>query len=264
MTKEIDDVKYAVAVANRTLDELGLATHVTASLGHVSMRVPNEPELFVVKGRGYQIDALARVTPEDMIVVDLDGNMIDGPKGTSPCYEVKMHSCILRERPDVQSVVHVHPRFTVLMSLLGVTLRPMCNEGRELVQEELPVYNDSRLILSDDDGMAVVKAIGVGPAALLRGHGAVCAGRNMESAVITMLNLEEQARMNYYAYAAEGPGYKGIPDAEITYGREAFRTMGDLPHLKGPLSRGAAPGAGGRPGGVWAHYTELVKEKGGL
>jgi ribulose-5-phosphate 4-epimerase/fuculose-1-phosphate aldolase len=228
------------------------------------MRVPNEPELFVVKGRGYQIDALARVTPEDMIVVDLDGNMIDGPKGTSPCYEVKMHSCILRERPDVQSVVHVHPRFTVLMSLLGVTLRPMCNEGRELVQEELPVYNDSRLILSDDDGMAVVKAIGVGPAALLRGHGAVCAGRNMESAVITMLNLEEQARMNYYAYAAEGPDYKGIPDSEINHGKEAFRTMGDLPHLKGPLSRGAAPGAGGRPGGVWAHYTELVKEKGGL
>jgi hypothetical protein len=45
-------------------------------------------------------------------------------------------------------------------------------------------------------------------------------------------------------------------------GRAAFATMGDLPHLKGPLSRGAAPGAGGRPGGVWAHYTELVKERG--
>ena len=264
MTKEIDDVKHAVAIANRTLDELGLATHVTASLGHVSMRVPNEPELFVVKGRGYQVDALARVNPEDMIVVDLDGNMIDGPKGTSQCYEVKMHSCILRERPDVSSVVHVHPRFTVLMSLLNVRMRPMCNEGREIVQNELPMFEDSRLILNEEDGMNVVKTIGDGPAALLRGHGAVCAGRNMEAAVMTMLNLEEQARMNYYAYAAEGPNYKSIPDAEIAYGKEAFRTMGDLPHLKGPISRGAGPGAGGRPGGVWAHYTGLVKEKSGL
>jgi L-ribulose-5-phosphate 4-epimerase len=264
MTREIDEVKHAVAIANRTLDELGLSTHVTASLGHVSMRVPNEPELFVVKGRGYQIDALARVNPEDMIVVDLDGNMVDGPRGTSQCYEVKMHSCIMRERPDVQAVVHVHPRFTVLMSLLGVTLRPMCNEGRDIVQKPLPVYNDSRLILNDEDGMAVANTIGDGPAALLRGHGAVCAGRNMEAAVMTMLNLEEQARMNYYAYAAEGPDYVGIPDNEIAYAKEAFRTMGDLPHLKGPLSRGAAPGAGGRPGGVWAHYTELVKEKSGL
>lgn len=264
MSREIDAVKYEVAVANRTLDELGLSTHVTASLGHVSMRVPNEPELFVVKGRGYQIDALARVTPDDMIVVDLDGNMVDGPKGTSQCYEVKMHSCILRERPDVQSVVHVHPRFTVLMSLLGVRLRPMCNEGRDIVQNEIPVFEDSRLILNEDDGMNVANTIGSGSTALLRGHGAVCAGRNMESAVMTILNLEEQARMNYYAYAAEGPDYKGIPDAEIAYAKSAFATMGDLPHLKGPLSRGAAPGAGGRPGGVWAHYTELVKEKGGL
>ena len=264
MSREIDDVKEQVAIANRILAEVGLSTNFLASLGHVSMRVPNEPGLFIVKGRGYKLDALAVVKPEEMIVVDLDGNMIDGPPGTSQCYEVKMHSCIMRERPDVQAVVHVHPRFTVLMSLLGVTLRPMCNEGRDIVQKPLPVYEDSRLILTDDDGMAVAKTIGNGPAALLRGHGAVCAGHNMEAAVMTMLNLEEQARMNYYAYAAEGPDYKGIPDAEIDYAKEAFRTMGDLPHLKGPLSRGAAPGAGGRPGGVWAHYTELVKEKSGL
>ncbi len=74
MSREIDEVKEQVAIANRTLDGLGLATLVTASLGHVSMRVPNEPDLFVVKGRGYQIDALARATAEDMILVDVDGN----------------------------------------------------------------------------------------------------------------------------------------------------------------------------------------------
>ena len=266
MSREIDEVKQQVAIANRTLDELGLATLVTASLGHVSMRVPNEPDLFVVKGRGYQIDALARVTAEDMILVDVDGNMVDGPKGTSQCYEVKMHSCILRERPDVQSVVHVHPRFTVVMSLLGIRLYPMCNEGRDIVQNELPVFNHSRLILSEDDGMQVVETIGDGNAALLRGHGAVCTGRNMEAAVMTMLNLEEQARMNWYAYCAKGEDYAQmrIPDSEIADGRAAFTTMGQLPHLAGPISRGAGPGMGGRPGGVWAHYTELVKEKGEL
>jgi len=263
MSREIDEVKREVAIANRTLDELGLATMVTASLGHVSMRVPNQPELFVVKGRGYAVDALARVNPEDMIVVDLDGNMVDGPPGTSQCYEVKMHSCIMRERPDVQSVVHVHPRFTVVMSLLGVRLRPMCNEGRDIVRDPLPVFEHSRLILNEDDGMGVARVLGKNSAALLRGHGAVCAGRNMEAAVMTVFNLEEQAKMNWYAYCAKGDDYQGIPDSEIEEGRAAFVTMGDLPHLKGPLSRGAAPGAGGRPGGVWAHYTEIVKEKAG-
>ncbi len=264
MSKEIDDVKYEVAVANRTLDELGLATHVTASFGHVSMRVPNQPDLFVVKGRGYAIDALARVKPEDMIVVDVEGNKVDGPPGTSQCYEVKIHSCILRERPEVQAVVHVHPRFAVVMSLLGITLQPMCNEGRDIVASPLPVYEDSRLILSEDDGMAVVNTLGGNSAALLRGHGVVCTGRNMERAVMTALNLEEQARMNWYAYCAKGENYSGIPQAEIDYAKSAFADMSKLPHLAGPLSQGAAPGAGGRPGGVWAHYTELVKEKGGL
>ncbi len=262
MGQEIDDVKREVAIGTRLLAEFGLATGILASLGHVSMRVPNDPELFVVKGRGYPMDALAVMRPEQMVVVDMDGNLVDGPRDAWQCNEVKMHSCILRERPDVQSVVHVHPRFTVLMSLLGVRLRPMCNEGRDIVRNELPVFNHSRLILSEQDGVEVTRTLGDGSAAILRGHGAVCTGRNMEQAVMTMLNLEEQARMNYYAYCAMGDAYEGIPDDQIEDGRAASATMGELPHLKGPISRGAGRGMGGRPGGVWAHYTTSVTERG--
>ena len=57
MSREIDEVKREVAVANRVLAEMGLATHILASLGHASLRVPNQPDLFVVKGRGYATDA---------------------------------------------------------------------------------------------------------------------------------------------------------------------------------------------------------------
>ena len=262
MPREIDEVKEQVATATRIMAEVGLATHILASLGHVSMRVPNQPDLFVVKGRGYAIDALAVVKPEQMIVVDLDGNMVDGPPGTSQCYEVKMHSCILREQPNVQSVVHAHPRFTVLMSLLGIPLQPMCNEGAPLVRNELPMFPHSRLILSEDDGMGVVESMGDSKAVLLRGHGAAVTGRNMEDAVITMLQLEEQAKMNWYAYCAMGRDYQGIPAVDMDEHAAAFTAMREMPHLKGPLSRGAAPGAGGRPGGVWAYYTSIVDANG--
>jgi L-fuculose-phosphate aldolase len=254
MAREIDEVKEQVATATRIMAEVGLATHILASLGHVSMRVPNQPDEFVVKGRGYELDALAVAKGEDMIVVDLEGNMIDGPAHTSPCFEVKMHSCILRENPDVQSVVHSHPRFTVLMSLLGIPLQPMCNEGAPLVKDELPLYPHSRLILSEDDGMGVVNAMGDSKAVLLRGHGAAVTGRNMEAAVMTMLQLEEQAKMNWYAYCAMGKDYQGIPAVEIDEHAAAFASMRDLPHLKGPLSHATS----GRPGGVWAYYTSIV------
>lgn len=259
MAEKLEEVKQEVATANRVLAEVGLATHVLASLGHASMRVPSDPSLFVVKGRGYAIDALHVVQPEQMIVVDVDGNMIDGPPGTSQCYEVKMHSCIYRERPDVQSVVHTHPRFTIIMSLLGQRLKPMCNEGAQLVRNEIPVFPYSRLILSEEDGMGVVKTMGDSKAALLRGHGAVTAGRSLEEAVMTMLTLEEQAKMNWYAMCAAGNGdYPSIPPENMDENAANSAKMGELPHLKEPLARGGARGFGGRPGGVWAYYTGLV------
>jgi ribulose-5-phosphate 4-epimerase/fuculose-1-phosphate aldolase len=103
-----DELKYNVAVATRILADLGLAAGMNNSVGHVSMRVPDDPNLFVVKGRGYKMDVVGLMTPDDMVVVDLEGNKVEGPQGISQCYEVKMHSCIYRARPDVQSVVHVH------------------------------------------------------------------------------------------------------------------------------------------------------------
>ena len=260
MSHELDEVKYQVAVANRILAETGLSTHVLASLGHASMRVPGRPDLFVVKGRGYRMDALAVVRPEEMIVVDMDGNMVDGPKGAAQCYEVKMHSCLYRERPEVQSITHTHPRFTNVMALLKARLKPMSNEGHQLVRHDIPVFPHSRLILSEEDGMQVVRAMGRSPALILRGHGAVTVGNSLEQSVMAMLHLEEQARLNWYAYCAVGRDYDGIPDADMDEFAAGFRTMREQPHLKGPLSQGAAPRGPGQAGGMWAYYSEKVSK----
>jgi ribulose-5-phosphate 4-epimerase/fuculose-1-phosphate aldolase len=69
----------------------------------------------------YIIDALAAMRPEDMVVCDTEGYFIAGPPGSTQCFEVKMHSCIYKLYPDVQSVVHVHPRFTVLLTTLPLS-----------------------------------------------------------------------------------------------------------------------------------------------
>lgn len=137
---ELDGVKREVAIANRVLAATGLAAGPHVSLGHASMRLPSQQDRFVVKGRGYAIDALSRMRSEDMLVCDLEGYKLSGPDGITQCFEVKMHSCIYKARPDVQGVVHVHPPYTVLLSVLGSPIVPMCITGLKLVRRPLPVY----------------------------------------------------------------------------------------------------------------------------
>lgn len=248
-----EETKYNVAVANRTLSEVGLASGVLVSLGHISQRVPENPERFIVKGRGYEMDALPRMRPEDMVVCDLNGYLVEGRPGAMQCFEIKLHSCIFRDHPEVQSVCHVHPRFTTMMSVLQAKLVPMCNEGSQIVRRPLPVWNHSRIVQTEEDGTGVSKLLGDARAILLRGHGACTAGASMEQAFMTMFNLEEQARMNWYAYCAAGPDHPGIPE-ELLNERNPART--ELDHFKDSET---VIGSGPRAGGVWSYYTDIVE-----
>ncbi len=260
MSTTLDDVKYQVAIANRVLAELGLATGVLASLGHASMRVPSAPETFVVNGRGYRIDALAVMRPEDMVVCDLEGNKLDGPPGSTQCFEIKMHSCLYKARPDVQAVVHVHPRFTVLMSVLGAGLVPMCQEGIQPGQglhrwacgEPFPVYPHARTVQTEEEGMEVARTLGDHVAVLLQGHGATTVGSSLEEAVMNMALLEEQARMNWYAWCAAGPDHPRIAPEQVV--EMTGRTpLAELPHFREVLARrGEQP----RVAGAWQYYVD--------
>jgi L-fuculose-phosphate aldolase len=122
MRSELEDVKHEVAAANRVLANLGLATGLTAALGHASMRIPSQPDHFFVKGREYEFDALAIMEPDDMVLCDTEGFLIRGRPGLTQCSEVKIHACIYKTQPKIQAIVHVHPRYTILMSVLTGSL----------------------------------------------------------------------------------------------------------------------------------------------
>src|ERR1700757_5368869 len=124
MSSDLEDVKHEVAAANRVLANLGLAVGVTAALGHASMRVPSEPNHFFVKGREDEFDALSIMEPDDMVMCDTEGFLIAGRPGLTQCSEARLHACIYKTHPEVQSVVHIHPRYTVLMSILTGSLKP--------------------------------------------------------------------------------------------------------------------------------------------
>jgi ribulose-5-phosphate 4-epimerase/fuculose-1-phosphate aldolase len=250
---ELDDVMEEVALAHRMLFEIGLADSSTIERGHVSFRVPGSPDQFVIKALG---PALSLAGKEHMVVVDMNGFKAGGPKGLNLPNEVKMHSCILRERPEVNSVVHVHPRYTVLMSVLQEQLGPMCIEGMQLFEEPLPMFPSPRLIIREEDGVEVAKLLGKRDAILLQGHGAATVGADMEDSITNMLHLEEQARMNYLAYCAAGKDHAVItPEQRAEFSQNA-RRLGEQEHLKPEVKPTPR-----KPSGVWVHYAKLASER---
>ena len=252
MSSDLEDVKREVATANRVLANLGLADGVTAALGHASMRVPSEPHRFFVKGREYEFDALAIMEPDDMVLCDTEGFLIAGRTGLTQCSEVKIHACIYKTHPQVQAVVHVHPRYTILMSVLTGSLKPMRQEGAQLVRHALPIYPHVKTIQSDAEGMEVANLLGDSRAMLLRGHGAVTTGENLSEAVMGMAQLEEQAQMNYLAYCAEGKGYTYLTDDLLD--EMLNRTpLYEQPHFKDVLKGRAA-----QRDGIWNYQKRAA------
>lgn len=253
----VEDEMHQVAVANRMLAELGLASGITASLGHVSIRCESNADEFIVKGRGYENDTLSFMRDDDMVVCDLDGFKVAGPKMVTQCTEVQLHACIYKTHPDVRSIVHVHPRFTVLASVLQKPIVPMCREGAELVSRPIPIYPHYKLILSPQDGMEVAETLGDSRVALLEGHGAVTTGVTARESVMSMYQLEEQARMNWYAYCAAGPDHRRISTELLDEERNAQPTS-ELVHFQRSERGDAAKGA---DRGVWSYHTYFIERK---
>ena len=116
MALDLEDVKREVAAANRVLANLGLATGFTAALGH-HMRVARGAETFSSKAASMNRRAV-RAGARRYGDVRYRGFLIGGRAGLTQCSEVKIHACIYKTHPNMHAVVDVHPRYTILMSIL--------------------------------------------------------------------------------------------------------------------------------------------------
>jgi len=247
----LDELKYEVAIGSRILSLTGLASGVRASMGHVSLRDPDDPNRFVVKGRGYKIDVLARMQPADMVVCDLDGYLLDGPPGVLQCNEVMIHASVFKARPDVNSVVHAHPPFSVMLTVLGIPIVPVVLEGLRLVRKPLPVYPHTALITSAAQGGEMARSLGDARAVHLLGHGVTTVGKTMEESVTSMVQLEHQAQMNSHACAIAGRDHPRIPD-ELIEEYLQWKPLAE-PHFQEAVARLGPANMGGS---IWKDLTD--------
>ena len=144
-------LREEVAAVTLLLNDLGILGYS----GHVSARLPGDRFLI----QSYD-QSRASLRPGDLLVCDLDGRVVAGPKGLKPPSEVFLHCEILRSRADVYSVAHFHHDLTTAFTLVeGVELRVLKNHAVRWANG-IPTHPDPSHVSSPALGRAVAKALG--------------------------------------------------------------------------------------------------------
>jgi len=124
-------------------------------------------------------------------VVPLDGPLPDNVLG-----EVRIHREIYRRRPEVGGVVRAMPPKIMSLSTLRITPLPRHGFGAYFAPRP-PLWDDPQLLRSDEQAMALADRMGSARAIVMRGNGAVTAGKNLEEAVVLSWYLEDAARVEF-------------------------------------------------------------------
>ncbi|GAA1972691.1 L-ribulose-5-phosphate 4-epimerase [Microbacterium pumilum] len=171
--------------------------------GNVSGRVPGA-DLFVIKPSGVSYDDL---TPENMILCDLEGNVVPGTPGSdrSPSSDTAAHAYVYRHMPDVGGVVHTHSTFAVAWAARGEEIPCVITAMADEFGGPIPI-GPFAIIGDDSIGRGIVDTLSGhrSRAVLMQNHGPFTIGVNAKDAVKAAVMVEDVARTVHYAREA-GP-----------------------------------------------------------
>jgi L-ribulose-5-phosphate 4-epimerase len=207
----LEELKEQLVELHMELPRSGL---VTWTSGNVSGRVP-EAGLVVIKPSGIRYEKL---TPNSMVVVDLDGRVVEGKY--RPSSDTFAHLYVYRHRPDVNGVVHTHSTFATAWAATGRPIPPVLTAICDEFGGPIPVGAYAK-IGGDEIGREIVRSIGESPAILMKNHGVFTVGPTAEAAVKAAVMVEDVARTVFYALQLGQPDE--IPPEEVARARRRYR-----------------------------------------
>jgi len=160
--------------------------------GNVSARDP-ETGLVAIKPSGVRYEDL---TAESMVVLDLDGTVVEGSH--KPSSDTASHLHIYRHRPDVHGVVHTHSRYATAFAAVGRPIPVYLTGQADEFGGEIPCAGFA-FIGDDSIGALVVEGIGRSSAILLKNHGVFTIGATAEAAVKAAVMVEDVAATTWAA-----------------------------------------------------------------
>ena len=183
--------------------------------GHGSAR-RNDASLFINSGASTR----ATLTLDDIVAIDFEGTLVDGH--ARPPLEFPLHAEIYRARRDVGAIMHTHPRWSTLLTMVGAAYRVVYAQGALL--GDVPVFDSPLSINTREVGERVVLALGPASAVLLKSHGAVIVGTNVVECFALAAYLEENASRQYLAMQIGSPYVFSTAEQQLC--RERLATPG--------------------------------------
>lgn len=200
--------QHELANAFRVLAHVGMVHGLYEGLyGHISVRVPGAPEYFWVNPIGVPF---AHMTPADLVLIGADGELIVG-SSMHNFAAFLIHSFIHRARPDINCVVHHHPRAACAFSALGTELLPIDQVGCSFFEDHAVHAEYTGIVAEEDQAASIARALGQRRALILMNHGALTCAASIEQATIDMYELERTCDVQLRALAAGKP-LKLIPE----------------------------------------------------
>lgn len=186
MTSPIEQLRREVSDLHQELVRYGL---VVWTAGNVSARVPGE-DLMVIKPSGVPYEDL---TPERMIVCDLDGRVVEGDY--APSSDTAAHAYVYRHMPQVAGVVHTHSTYACAWAARGEAVPCVLTAMADEFGAEIPV-GPFALIGDDSIGRGIVETLRGhrSPAVLMKSHGVFTVGKDAKAAVKAAVMCEDVAR----------------------------------------------------------------------
>lgn len=189
---------------------------VAGAGGNVSLRIPGT-DLCLITSTGV---ALADVTPADILMMDIQGGIIDAPVGRRPSKETGFHLAAYRLRPTVGAVVHVHPPHATAFAARNHAL-PLVTDGAAARLKVVPCLGYAPSGSPDlhrivEEGM---KAYIEATAFLLLNHGLIALGPHLKGAFYTADLVEDTAKIALLSRLVAGGPFPVVPNTPPEGGR---------------------------------------------
>ena len=203
-----------VVRAAQQLLRLGL---VAATSGNVSLRLEGDEKegLIAITPAGTDYETM---TPEDIVVVDYDVDVIEGD--AVPSSESLTHVAVYKARSDISAVIHTHSIYASVLAVAGVPLPPILDELVAYLGGPVEVA-EYGFPSSEDLGEKAIQAMGERNAVFIRNHGVLAAGRDLPDA-LRACELVERASQIYIQARALG-SVRTLPSEVVEAELNIFR-----------------------------------------